>query len=292
MYHSISQTQVTQFVCGGFTVGIKFNHAVFDGIGAAQFVQAVSEEARGLAAPTIKPIWCRESIPNPPKLPREPQTPATFKFERHVVDISMNCINQAKHQFTAATGQKCSVFEIVAAKIWQCRTRAISLDEDVDQVTLSFPANVRREIGNLLGHKEGYYGNCIHHVVIQAPSLRVAGAPLTELVGLIGEAKKGLPAKFMRWMKGDLSEEETPKLGQRYALLDLSDWRRLGFFEVDYGWGTPVHVVPANEGVKVGSCIFLNPPAPRMGVRLMTHCAVEQHFKAFCEEMEKWACVP
>ncbi|CAL9777881.1 unnamed protein product [Musa acuminata subsp. burmannicoides] len=38
---------VTQFRCGGFAVGIRFNHAVFDGVGAGQFFKAVGEMVQG-----------------------------------------------------------------------------------------------------------------------------------------------------------------------------------------------------------------------------------------------------
>lgn len=279
--------QVTQFKCGGFTVGIKFNHTIFDGIGAAQFIKAVSEKARGLVEPTIKPIWCRDLIPSPLNPTNQPRTSATFKFERHVADVSLICINQLKQKFMIETGRKCSAFEVVAAMIWQCRTRAIKLDPHVE-ATLRFPANVRQAIKQFVTQAaDGYYGNCIHHVIIQAPSEQIADGPLTEIIRLIQEAKRGLPEKFLRWMDGD-SSEDPPEPAQAYSLLDLSDWRRLGFFEVDYGWGVPMRVVPTNEGVRVGSCIFLKPPEPGSGVRLMTHCVVKEHLQAFCMEMLKW----
>ncbi|CAL4981182.1 unnamed protein product [Urochloa decumbens] len=42
--------QVTEFSCGGFVVGVTANHAVGDGAGWAQFLQAVGELARGFSA--------------------------------------------------------------------------------------------------------------------------------------------------------------------------------------------------------------------------------------------------
>ncbi|VAI00589.1 unnamed protein product [Triticum turgidum subsp. durum] len=53
--------QITKFTCGGYAVGICFSHLVFDGQGAAQFLTAVGEMARGLPEPSVKPIWSRDA---------------------------------------------------------------------------------------------------------------------------------------------------------------------------------------------------------------------------------------
>nr|XP_051200686.1 acyl transferase 7-like [Lolium perenne] len=61
----ILMAQATRFTCGGFVVGISFSHAVFDGQGAAQFLTAVGELARGFPAPSVDPVWDRDAIPHP-----------------------------------------------------------------------------------------------------------------------------------------------------------------------------------------------------------------------------------
>ena len=68
---NLSSIQVTKFTCGGFAVGICFSHLVFDGQGAAQFLKAAGEMARGLPAPSVAPAWDRDAIPDPPKLDRK-----------------------------------------------------------------------------------------------------------------------------------------------------------------------------------------------------------------------------
>jgi hypothetical protein len=57
--------QVTTFTCGGFVIGLRTNHAVADGTGAAQFLNAVGDLARGLPEPRVKPVWGRDSFPDP-----------------------------------------------------------------------------------------------------------------------------------------------------------------------------------------------------------------------------------
>jgi hypothetical protein len=49
--------QVTTFACGGFVVGFRFSHAVVDGLGAAKFVGAVGELARGADQISSPATW-------------------------------------------------------------------------------------------------------------------------------------------------------------------------------------------------------------------------------------------
>lgn len=51
--------QVTQFACGGMTIGMANSHSVCDSIGMAQFSQAVLELASGKTQPTVIPVWDR-----------------------------------------------------------------------------------------------------------------------------------------------------------------------------------------------------------------------------------------
>jgi hypothetical protein len=39
-----------------------------------------------------------------------------------------------------------------------------------------------------------------------------------------------------------------------YRTLLVSDWTRLGFAEVDYGWGPPAHVVPLTNLDYIATC--------------------------------------
>ncbi|VAI00581.1 unnamed protein product [Triticum turgidum subsp. durum] len=112
--------QITKFTCGGYAVGICFSHLVFDGQGAAQFLTAVGEMARGLPEPSVKPIWSRDAIPNPPKPPLGPPPSFTaFNFVKSTVEISLDSIKRVKDQVAAETAQRCSTFDVVTA--WASR---------------------------------------------------------------------------------------------------------------------------------------------------------------------------
>ncbi|KAG2578845.1 hypothetical protein PVAP13_6NG138200 [Panicum virgatum] len=54
--------QVTEFSCGGFVVAVTWNHGVADGVGMAQFLQAVGELARGSPSPSLAPVRWDESL--------------------------------------------------------------------------------------------------------------------------------------------------------------------------------------------------------------------------------------
>ncbi|KAJ8478293.1 hypothetical protein OPV22_022020 [Ensete ventricosum] len=279
--------QVTEFRCGGFAVGIRFNHTVFDGFGAAQFSKAVAELARGHACPLVKPVWCRKAIPSPPKLSRRhAPSPAAIHFETSVFDISSDQINALKNQFCRETSQKCSTFDVVTAILWQCRTRAISLDPHAD-MHLGFAANTRHMLRGLLP-QEGFYGNCVYPMGIKANARTIAGSSPVEVIELIRAAKERMPAMFLDWVMG-VAEDDPYEVPLEYGTLVVSDWSRVGFSEVNYGWGEPIHVGALNDDHNfIPSCIYLQPSKPKQAVRLMTRCVHKEHVPAFTEEMKQF----
>ncbi|CAL9147085.1 myricetin 3-O-glucosyl 1,2-rhamnoside 6'-O-caffeoyltransferase AT1-like [Musa acuminata AAA Group] len=284
--------QVTQFACGGFVVGVRFSHAVFDGLGAAQFLKAVAEIARGLPAPTVEPIWSREFIPSPANLPSPPPSPpqglppscTAFPFVTCALDVPADSINRIKNRCMQETGRKCSNFDVVTAMLWQCRTRAATL-EPAHHIRLGFATNIRHLLHQVLPQEGGYYGNWVFPVGVAATSGRIVNASLVEVVSMIRDAKERLAAKFLEWVMGE--EEADPyRVPVEYGTCVVADWSRIGFSEVDYGWGDPVGVAPLNDDTDfIATCIFLRPPAPMQGVRLWTRCVVKEHLAAFADQV-------
>ncbi|CAL9087970.1 unnamed protein product [Musa acuminata var. zebrina] len=282
------QMQVTEFTCGGFVVGLISIHTIADGLGAAQFVNAIGEVARGLPTPTVEPVWAPEIIPSPPKLPPNgpPVLPA-FKLLYDTMDVCLDAINQIKAQYLEHTGQRCSTFDVAIAKLWRARTRSIQLDPGAD-VHLCFFANARHLLQQVLPLAGGYYGNCFYPVAVTARSGQVAAAKLVDVVKIIRDAKAGLPGDFAKWATGDFKEDPY-ELTFTYDSLFVSDWTRLGFLDVDYGWGKPLHVIPFAYFDFMAVGIIGAPPAPNKGTRIMTQCVEKEHMEAFREEMKSSA---
>ncbi|XP_062208395.1 acyl transferase 4-like [Phragmites australis] len=279
--------QVTEFTCGSFVVGVISCHAIADGLGAGQFINAVGDYARGLPKPRVSPIWARDLVPSPPKLSSAPPPfPRMFQFRHFTVDLSFDSINKAKSQFFESTGQRCSSFDVAIAKTWQARTRALRLADSSARVTLCFFANTRHLLPKDSAGAAGFYGNCFYPVTVSAESGAVESADTAGVVAMIREAKARLPAEFARWAAGELVEEDPYELSFTYESLFVSDWTRLGFVEADYGWGTPSQVIPFAYHPCMPIAVIGAPPTPRTGARIMTRCVEEEHLPAFTEEMK------
>ncbi|CAN6169541.1 unnamed protein product [Urochloa humidicola] len=266
--------QVTQFACGGFVVGFRFSHAVADGPGAAQFMTAIGDMARGHAAPLVTPAWARDAIPCPgPGAAVGPlPAPTELRLQYLAMDISAEYIEHFKSRFLAETGHRCSAFEVLIAKAWQSRTRAAGFAPD-SPVHVCFAMNARPALAALRGGRplpDGFYGNCYYIMRVSAAAGDVAEASVYEVVRLIREGKKRLPSEFARWSAG--VEEDPYRITSDYRTLLVSDWSRLGFAEVDYGWGCPVHVVPLTNLDYIATCILVRPSAHKPGARLITQC--------------------
>ncbi|MCD7457727.1 hypothetical protein HAX54_035961 [Datura stramonium] len=325
--------QVTEFKCGGFVMGLTFCHSICDGLGAAQFLKAVGEFARGVEKLSVAPVWCREyllpspssekgfadeikdnsSMPPPLTIP-VPDQP----LEHASFDIPMDEINQLKHQVMQELKMDqnvfCSSFEIIAATLWRHRIRAIlnitdneknpsnsssntsfitaADDAGDEEVKLVFFANCR----HLVPLPEGFYGNCFFPVTITASNKIVAQASLAEVVKLIKDAKAKLPAEFSQWLNNktykstnddQLNDPFAPGPGVGYDTLFISEWGRLGFNEVDYGWGKPVHVIPVQGSAVIPVGIVSKQPLPKNGIRLMTWCVHSPHLPSFLNMMNR-----
>ncbi|KAF3340541.1 10-deacetylbaccatin III 10-O-acetyltransferase [Carex littledalei] len=284
----ILMAQITQFMCGGFAVGICSSHLVFDGQGIAQFLKAVGDMARGLPEPTVKPVWSRETIPNPPMVPHGGPPPSftAFNFVTSVIEISPDIINRIKDKFTTETAKNCSTFDVITAMIFKSRVKAIKL-ANTSEVRLAFVANIRYLLHRVLPLSEGYYGNCIYLVGITKTSEEMNNSSLVDVITMVKDAKDDVSTKFVDWMNGGSDMHYNVPLD--YGTLMISDWSRVGLNEVDYGWGYPKHIFPYNDDMNiVGSAIYLKPPIPKQGIRLMLRCVEEEHSTEFCHDLLKF----
>ncbi|CAD6268077.1 unnamed protein product [Miscanthus lutarioriparius] len=277
--------QVTEFSCGGFVVGLVAVHTLADGLGAAQFINAISEFARGLDKLTIAPVWARALIPNPPKLPPGPPPSfESFGFKHFVMDVIFDNIAHVKTEYFQANGQYCSTFDVAIAKVWQARTRAIKYNPDF-KVHVCFFANTRHLLTRVLPKDGGFYGNCFYPVTVTATAEDVASGGLLDVIRMIRDGKARLPLEFAKWSTGDVKVDPY-QLTFKHNVLFVSDWTRLGFFEVDYGWGVPNHIIPFTYADYMAVAVLGAPPTVNKGTRIMTQCVEEKHLMDFKDEMK------
>jgi hypothetical protein len=285
----ILMAQATRFTCGGFAVGISFHHAVFDGQGAAQFLMAVGELARGHPAPSVSPVWGRDAIPDPPSGPSLPPPQLTeFRLVDQVADISAESIERVKDEFKQAAGEGCTTFDAVTAVVFKCRALALAaaLPDDAE-VRVAFVAATRHLLRGVLPAVDGYYGNCLYLACVPRTGRTVREAVLAELVGAVRKAKVAIPAGFADWMRG-VGRSDVPL---DYGTAVLSDWTRLGFDEVDYGFGVPSYVFSHYDDIGFfPALVYVIPPAPkRGGIRVLLRCVEEAHAAMFAIELAKFA---
>jgi hypothetical protein len=283
--NSLAMIQVTMFTCGGFVIGLRTNHAVADGTGAAQFLNAVGDLARGLPEPRVKPVWGRDRFPDPDIMPGPlPELPA-LALEYIAFDFPVSYLDKIKSQYSEFTGGKhCSGFDIVIAKLWQCRTRAIGpVVVPGADVKLCFFASAR----HVLKLEPGYWGNAIFPVKVSAPAEKVAGSSVVEIVGVVREAKRRMAEECLSWAECRTGGRDPFQMTFDYESVYVSDWSKLGFSDVDYGYGTPMTAGPLVNCDLIASVIVMKAPAPLAGTRLLASCVTKEHADDFAGRMRE-----
>ncbi|KAE8773209.1 3'-N-debenzoyl-2'-deoxytaxol N-benzoyltransferase-like [Hordeum vulgare] len=283
--------QVTEFGCGGFAVAATWNHVLADGEGMAQLLGAVGELARGASpAPSVRPLRADDgSLPRLPHSMIAAQKRAlSCVFNRDLallgVTVPAGLIGSVRAEFDAAgLGDPCTVFEAVAAVLWQCRTRAaIVSGSDDAPVALSFSANVRR----LVGARPGYYGNCMVVQSMTATRGAVAHGTAADVARMIRRAKERVP-DLLAPDDGGAGTAAEHGVAPLYNTLVVSSWRNLGLEAVDFGGGRPARVTWQVEETVVPCCVVCPPgkDGDKDGVGVMSACVRPEHADAFLAEL-------
>jgi len=290
--------QVTEFSCGGFVVAVTWNHGVADGVGMAQFLQAVGELARGSPSPSLAPVrWDESLLSLPPPTVQSNKPLGLVCLDVTVPSSTIERIRAEFHERANSNGRHrtCTEFEAVATVLWQCRTRAIASNPDFPAL-LTFTADVRRHVKA----KDGYYGNCIVTQRVMATAGTVAKADVTDLIEMIKRAKDEVPDQLLaKNDDGCNGDDQQPAMDEklldelRYNLLHLSTWRNIGFEKVDFGGGTPERVMCYMQpSIQEWPYCVVSLPCKEKGgassVSVVSVCVKEEHADAFLGELARF----
>ncbi|KAI4968461.1 hypothetical protein ZWY2020_045791 [Hordeum vulgare] len=246
----------------------------------AQFLCVVRELTRGASsAPSVTPLRADDGsllrLPSSMVAAQKQAPSSTFKMNFALLDVTVpaGVIGRVIAEFDATgLGDPSTVFEAVAAVLWQCRTRATVVSvSDEAPVTLSFAAKMRR----LVSARAGYYGNCA--VLQSLTSTRGAAA---DVARMIRRAKERIPDLLVPG--GAATEQGAVAL--TYNTLVVSSWRNLGFEAADFGNGRLARVTWHGEETAVPGCVVC-PPGKDGGVRVISLRVRPEHADAFLAEL-------
>ncbi|KAK8542276.1 hypothetical protein V6N13_137151 [Hibiscus sabdariffa] len=249
--------QVTRLKCGGFIFALRFHHVICDGTGLKQLLSAMGEMARGLATPSILPVWERHLL--------DAQDPPLVTFTHHEYE-------QKEATVTAAT---LPLDNIVEPYLWRCRTIAINFDPD-EEVRLLCVVNARPRFNPPLS--SGYYGDVIAWPAAVTTVGNLLQNPLAYAVELIKQAKASVTKEYMKSVAALMTIRSklvcTPNVIGSYM---ISDVRNIGFEDIDFGWGKGVFAGPPkaigwisyfiptkSKKGEVGTSVPICLPAPAM----------------------------
>jgi hypothetical protein len=267
--------QVTRLRCGGFIIATAVNHTISDALGFVQFMNGLAEIANGATRPSVLPVWERENL--------RPRANPAVKFPLYEYDQieekdgQMMPANELIHNSfflghkeieslkRHVVGQiKCSTFEALSACLWRLRTKAIQLPAE-QEVRFIFPVDARTKFIPPL--PEGFYGNATSFSCAKTTAGELANKPLSFAVKLINEAKTAVNHEYMRSVIDVMELKGRPHCTMVGSFL-VSDLTKIGFRDVDFGWGRAAYGGPAKGGVGEvpGLMSFFIPHRNRSGV--------------------------
>ena len=226
-----------------------------DGIGIVQFMNALAEITCGKTQPSILPLWHREilSARDPPQV-----TCNHYEYEQ-VPNINMSCEDDlTQHSFIFGPTEiaalrnlapyhlrQCTTFELLTACLWLCRTIALNPKPE-EEVRMMIIVNARAKFNPPI--PIGYYGNGF----VFPATITTAGMLLRNAFGyaleLVIKAKSEVTEEYVHSVVDLLVTKGRPLFTTMRSYI-VSDVRRMGFREVDFGWGKAKYGGPAKAGI-------------------------------------------
>ncbi|KAI3913527.1 hypothetical protein MKW92_030779 [Papaver armeniacum] len=256
--------QVTHLSCGGMLMCIAIYHCMADGVGGSKFLHdwAYIHANPNMDLP-VPPIHNREMLKprNPPQVPFDhPEfTDITQDFDIPTYlqsqTLSPNCLTMTQSHIqhlknSCEPSLECTTFEALASHVWRCYIKALNLPSSLI-IKLFIPTIMKTSIEPNL--PKGYYGNGFVLACVETTVKELVTAKLNHIVELIQNAKERVRSNdYVRSVIGIIEEKKVQPVMS--TTLVISDWRRLGFHELDFGEGKPLHM---SQLASEAWCVFL-----------------------------------
>ncbi|CAN1143956.1 Shikimate O-hydroxycinnamoyltransferase [Linum perenne] len=294
--YSLCLLQVTRFKCGGICLGLGINHTVADGQSALNFINTWSTISRCGPNPesTVTPFLDRTILQarNPPTpkfhhteynphptmidnttTPKGPPTVEILNIKPELIDLlkekTMPTKNNSNHH-ESSTILKYSSYEVLAAHIWRCATKARDLNHQ-QPTSLVISVDGRSRLNPPV--PRGYFGNVIFHTTPTALAGELVSEPMSLTVERIRQAIARMDDEYLRsaidYLE-DPNSKVTPPGSAPTPNVKLVSWIRLPFKSTaDFGWGAPVltrqvnfaegkgHILPRNDDGSLSLAICL-----------------------------------
>ncbi|KAM0837092.1 hypothetical protein ACQ4PT_061887 [Festuca glaucescens] len=295
--------QVTRLACGGFVFGVRMQHTMADGAGLVQLLGAVAELARGATTPTVRPVWGREILEagrDPPLLSSfahreydEIEIPAAEKgttiddmaVVHHSFFFGPREVATIRSQLDPDLRESATTFEVLTGCLWKCRTMALSPSAD-EEMRMICVVNLRGKSG-AAKIPCGYYGNAVAYPVAISKAGDLCTNPVGYAVQVVKKVKREVDMDYMRSVANLMVRRRRPHFTVVNAYL-VSDVSKVGFWDIDFGWGRPVYAGPAKGGVGIVSFFIpFNNVTGENGVMVPVCLPGPVAMNKFVEEMSK-----
>ncbi|XVF35582.1 hypothetical protein REPUB_Repub18cG0158400 [Reevesia pubescens] len=295
--------QVTFFKCGGVTIGTGIQHTLADGMSALHFINSWADMARGLPlkiAPFIGHTLLRARVPPTPTFHHDEYDPSPVinnpkpsDDEPSIVSVFKLTTDQLNALKTKSQENskdaKYSTYNILAAHIWRCVTKARCLSED-QETKLYIPVDGRYRLDPPL--PPAYFGNVIFETTAVARAGELESESFSETINRIQQKIKKMDDAYLRSAIDYM--ETVPNIDDlvrgphnfKNPNLGLVSWMLLPIHDADFGWGLPLYMRPANV-VQEGKMYILRNPNNDGSISVVTRLQAP-YMKLFEEFLYKF----
>ncbi|VFQ63105.1 unnamed protein product [Cuscuta campestris] len=261
--------QVTQFRCGGLSLGLRMCHCLCDGIGAMQFLNAWATTAReGSVILRPNPCWDREFFRarDPPRVEyphlefRRTDDESSLTRSLWETKPAQKCFRVTREYQalvkSLAGDSLLTTFDAMAAHIWRSWVRALDVKPRDYGLRLTFAVNARQKLKNP-PLREGFYGNALGVACATSSVIGLLNGPLAHTARLVREARLAVSEEYLR-STIDYIEVDRPKKLEFGGKLTITQWTRFSLYEsADFGWGRPIYAGPIDLTPTPQVCVFL-----------------------------------